>query len=710
MSVSQFVYRRMMAGAGVLGLYGLWVACLRLPRGLTGTTLVFSWAWALALFAGAGMILAAAAAGLALIGAKAVRPVWRPGAVATIETAVLMPLFLWLVLNEVVYSTTSQVIGHETLLLIWANAGPVFQNAWAMGWHYLVGTAAAVLAASIVCWRASRRSCRKLWPASAEAELEGAGMMPAYGAYPRLAGSMGGLLVLACLLAWQVHTRPSAALTVVCRSAPPLRAFNVARALIGLDLDGPQTFAPGAPLISDVEYQLAMGEPHRPAPNIIMIVLESVSAKALHCYGYPREDITPNMDRLATDGTLFEQCLATGSFSSYGLVSVMTSLYMLRAANNDHFSDTSFPFLGLPRALKLAGYQLALFSSGNEAFDNINHFTPPADFEAYFSLDTADVPKPDCMRLSDHYAVERFESWVAARKDSRPFYCGFYLQSTHFNYEVPEPWGSYYKPVPPLYSNGDGIIHIPADKLPLLKNAYDNSMRYSDYWVGRIRQALEKAGAFDNSIIVIVGDHGEAFMEHGLARHGVALWDEMVRIPFILHAGPAVKARAGRVLPSRVTGTVSGADVAPTIAALVGIKPHPSWQGVDVLAPGYTSEDRPVFSVLQLTRWQEAVVLNGFKYVYDLGDVQGQLFDLRTDPGEKVDLIDKAPELAAALKDVLGAWHTRQLHYYAPASRPFKQYLGRFELEQRLLDRFRATVEAHTAAHAPAGMVVNPVN
>ena len=121
--------------------------------------------------------------------------------------------------------------------------------------------------------------------------------------------------------------------------------------------------------------------------------------------------------------------------------------------------------------------------------------------------------------------------------------------------------------------------------------------------------------------IAIIGDHGEAFMEHGLARHGVHLWEEMIHVPLILYLGPQVRSNLPG-LRSTVPDTVSGIDVAPTLAALAGIPPHPSWQGTNILAPDYSSSNRPVFSVLQLTRWQEAVTLDKVKYLYDLSDVE----------------------------------------------------------------------------------------
>lgn len=691
---------RLATGTATLGLFGLAQAYAHLPPGLSWGTWAASWGWAIALFACAGVVLGAGVGLLSWAVGRAFTLQRRIMATAATETVLVVPVFAWLLLNEITYHTTSEVLGYETLAMVWANPAATFEVAWEMASQYLLLVIAGTLAVAAVVFTLSRWSLRRLNQSPARAS---SAAIPIRWSSPRITGSMTALLTaVAVLLVWQIRTQPSEALTTVCRSAPPLRALNLPRVIIGVDLNRPLLLEPGAPLMTEQQYQTAMGFPRSPAPNVVLIVLESVPAKALHCYGHARADITPNLDRLAEGGTLFEHCLAAGPFSSYGVASVLTSLYMLRAETNDHFADTSFPFLALPKALKLADYQLALFSSGNEAFDNLNRFNPPEDNDVYFSLDTADVPKPDCMRLSDHHAVERFETWMAARRDPRPFYCGFYLQSTHFNYEVPEPWASHYGPVPPPFDNGDAIIRIPPDVLPLLRNQYDNAMRYSDYWIGRIRSALDGAGALDNTILVVVGDHGEAFMEHGLARHGVHVWEEMIHIPLIVHVGADLRGRLERPLPARVAGTVSGIDLAPTVASLVGIQPHPSWQGLDVLDPGYTGVDRPVFSILQLTRWQEALVINRLKYVYDLTDMKAMLFDLANDPGEKVDLTASHPELTTAMHELLGEWHSGQLQYYAKS--PPSCYLGRFQPEPSVIKRIgvAAIRLRNTAAEAQA--------
>ncbi len=684
-SATLTICRQMAAGGIVMGVYGLWIATGRLPDGLPLATRAASSLWAVAIFAALGMFTGAALASFGLLAVRPLSQQRRIRIAAALEATIVVPLVLWLVLNEFTYSMTSQVIGLATLRMIWSIPDAVFENAWEMGGRYLIAAGVMTIAAAIVVYRLVARSMLVYRPntsqhaSSAQAALVKRPL--------RLAGSMSGVLaVVTGLVVVQLCTRPSEALTAVFKSSPPLRAFNVARLVMGTDLLGPVPTTFGPAIMSEAEYQSAMGKPRQPAPNVILILLESVSASALHCYGYPKADVSPNMDRLAAEGTLFEHCISPASFSTYSVVSIMTSLSMLRASDNDHFGDVSFPFLGLPRTLKLAGYELAIFSSGNEAFDRINHFTPPSDYDTYFTHDTWGQEKADCMRMDDRHAVGHFEQWLAGRSDLRPFYCSFYLQSTHFNYEVPEPWFSYYQPVPPLYSNGDGIIHIPADVVPLLRNQYDNAMRYGDHWVGRIREVLAKAGALDNSVIVIVGDHGEAFMQHGLARHGVHLWEEMIHVPLIVWVGPALRQALPYALSSRVSDSVSSLDIAPTIAGLVGIRPHPSWQGVDILAPGYSGRDRPIFSVLQLTQWMECVTLDKWKYIYDLSDLNRLLFDLRTDPGEQINLLTQEPQRAAALHAMLAGWHTYQVSYYA--RRRFDQYVGRYEPSADLIAAF----------------------
>ena len=684
----ELVARRMAWGGLLGGLYGLWLAVHYLPGGPGRGDWLGAAAWTVGLLAGGGAVLAPAVASVAWWAGRGFRRHMRLVATAGVETLLWTPIFVWLILNEFVYATTQQVLGRGALTLLWYNTAAVLEGAWEMGARYLVATGLLGVILAAACFVISARSLRKV----------GIG---ADGTVPPPPPSSGGkrwrIAVAACGVvavlgaAWQVSATPADSLIQAGRSVPLLKALNVTGTLLGDPLAGPVPDAFGPSIVSDQDYAATLGGPNEPAPNVVLILLESVPARALHCYGYPKTDITPNIDRLVDEGVLFEHCLVSASFSSASVVSLMTSLDMLRGRCFDHFANVTYPFMSLPAALKLAGYELALFSSGNESFDNISTFYPPELFDTYFCHETADITKTDSMRMDDLYAVETFASWIRHRTDDRPFYAGFYLQSPHFNYEVPEPWFSHYGPLPPLYSNGDGILVIPPDVLPLLKNQYDNALRYADHWVGEIRALLEEVGQFDRTLVVLIGDHGEAFMEHGLARHGVHTWEEMIHVPFIVHSGAAIRPYVPHLPGTRVPDTVSGLDLAPTVAGVVGIAPHPSWQGVDVLASDYTDRGRSVFSMTQYTRWQETVTYHGYKYIYDLTDRLDHLFDLYADPGETEDLADARPALRAAMRALLTGRHMHQLSYYAGLSAgPPAHCVGRYEPDPALREQLDA--------------------
>jgi arylsulfatase A-like enzyme len=404
---------------------------------------------------------------------------------------------------------------------------------------------------------------------------------------------------------------------------------------------------------------------------VILIVLESVPARALGCVGAAR-NVSPNIDRIAAGGALFDNCIATASFSAYGQISLFTSLHMLRYETNDHFKTVDYPHMCLHALCKLRDYELAAFSSANEAFENIDNFYAPDAFDTWFTRNTAPIPESehfDANRMDDRHATDAFVAWLAERERDRPFFCYINLQSTHFDYWVPEPWASHFQPTLDWLSSGNGIVRIPPEQLPSVRNQFDNALRYLDHCVGRIHTAVENNSYVDDSIVVLIGDHGEAFMEHGVARHGLNLYQEVLTVPLIISA-------PGWVSPMRRSDPVSQLDVNPTVTGLLGLRPHPSWQGVDVFADGYDGRSRPMFSVLQLSRMQEAVQYEGWKYIYDFSDCRDRLFNLDTDPGEQRNLIRAEPAQRATMRHLLGAYHTHQLRYYADRSRVQREYIG----------------------------------
>jgi arylsulfatase A-like enzyme len=664
--------------------YGLVASAVEVARsgGATPTGVMAGalWSGGIMLLLG-GLIGAVSAAPVAIV--SAVTASSRAARIAcSIQSVVIVLAGALLYVNHQVTLKTDEAMTPGAVSFLFSNPTQVLDMAWRFAGIHLVGlgVAAVVTFVALAMWL---RRLNEHLLAPDPIGIDGGGWVGGLSAVlvrcrpTRPIGITMAVLAVATslLLVAQVEGKPSKSLLSAARAFPPLRAIQLTRWLTEPASPVEAPTQRGGPVITDAAYLRSFQADPRRLRNVLLVVLESVPAKALHCYGYAR-DVSPHMDRLSAEGVRFEHCYGAASFSSYSLISMMTSLYMLRAEANDHFSDPSFPHVGIHDVLRLLGYQLAVFSSGNESWDNLEAFYPPERFDRYYSLNHGGADQTDCNRMDDKFAMGEFARWLGSRRTDRPFYAYINLQATHFNYEVPEPWASRFRPVPPLYSNGDGVIHIPADVVGPLKNQYDNALGYLDHWVGFIREQLERTGQLDRSIIIVVGDHGEGFMEHGLARHGMHLWNEMIRVPLIVFA-------PGLLEPRCVDQAVSQIDIFPTVVSAMGIRPHPAWQGVDVLAADYDARSRPVFSVLQLTRYQLAVVWGNLKYIADQNTRQEWLFDWGRDPQEMHDLVDEPGHAAALqlLRRTLGRWQRYQLDYYADAERRRTHYVGmpRFE-------------------------------
>jgi len=176
---------------------------------------------------------------------------------------------------------------------------------------------------------------------------------------------------------------------------------------------------------------------------------------------------------------------------------------------------------------------------------------------------------------------------------------------------------------------------------------YDGEVAFVDHHVGRLLEALEKQTYAERTAIILTSDHGEAFGEHGMIRHGFEIWEELVRVPFIIHVPGAE--------PGRVKLPRSIIDVVPTILELQKL-PAPSGEGSDFISgqsllrdvmrpPGHEPQARIVFVDMSAgpnNAERQAFIENDFKLIASSGRTLG-LYDLNKDPGEKQDLSkDKA--------------------------------------------------------------------
>jgi arylsulfatase A-like enzyme len=167
---------------------------------------------------------------------------------------------------------------------------------------------------------------------------------------------------------------------------------------------------------------------------------------------------------------------------------------------------------------------------------------------------------------------------------------------------------------------------------------YDLEIAYVDSWVGKLLGALDGLGLRDSTTVVVMADHGEAWGEHKAFFHGQDLFDEQLRIPLIIAVpgqDPVVR-----------TEPVAAMDVAPTLLALVGAPIPRSFRGRSLLPliEGASLPPRPVYAELMpATAWPHHAMMmidDDKKLIHRISERRWELYDLRTDPGEKKNLTD----------------------------------------------------------------------
>lgn len=323
-------------------------------------------------------------------------------------------------------------------------------------------------------------------------------------------------------------------------------------------------------------------------PDVVLICLDTVRADHLGCYGYERRDTTPWMDALAARSTVFEECSATAGWTKPSVPSFLTGTYPLQHGvyRGDARDATGVFSDVLPdEARTLAevfgevGYQTAAFVKNAQLRDGMG-------FEQGFDLyvDQAGDAREIRWQASD---------WLEDRDPERPFFLYLHFLDAHWPYPVPEEYATLFaneEVVGSIRSEdwrelrdevNSGERELTAEEREALIGLYDGALRYLDDQLARLERRLPP-----DTVICIVSDHGEEFGEHGKIGHGHGLWENLLDVPWILHA-------PGR-RPARVETPVSLVDLYPTLIAAAGLDVDAGSEGVDRLrAPDL---ERPILA------------------------------------------------------------------------------------------------------------------
>jgi arylsulfatase A-like enzyme len=209
---------------------------------------------------------------------------------------------------------------------------------------------------------------------------------------------------------------------------------------------------------------------------------------------------------------------------------------------------------------------------------------------------------------------------------------------------------------------------FPIEKIDVVKDRYADSLYYEDSQIARLFEYLKRRGLWENTIVVVGGDNGEAFYEHGFASHASSLFNEVMKVPMIIRApglSPGLDDRPAMFL-----------DIPPSVFDLLGLPPHPSFQGIS-LFERQPDHNRSIYMIVQTpAAFQSAIVRSGFKLLFNEFDGRYFLYDLINDPGETPgrNLASSRPDLVRELDGRLRFWRGEQLSYYADVSRQSREY------------------------------------
>ena len=394
--------------------------------------------------------------------------------------------------------------------------------------------------------------------------------------------------------------------------------------------------------------------------NVVLITIDTLRTDHLSCYGYEHKT-SPNIDKIAAEGIRFTNTLATSSWTSPSIASIMTSLYPVshgvrhgiiksgKAYNQEVLNER---FDSLAEILKNHGY--TTFG----AVANV-HMTSELGFGQGFDYYY-------CEGFPDAYEMNNVVfSWQDKIKKSKRYFLWVHYFDPHYPYYARSPWIKEYYTTKSQIGNEDlskikwkelkkiiSTLERKRDALEYLVPLYDSEISYVDYHIG---QLISKLGLDKNSLIIITSDHGEEFLDHDSFNHGHTLYQELIHVPLIIKFPfPSIESAM-----SVIDEPVSIIDIMPTILGILGITPPREAQGINLLDKKENFQKLKhnyLFSELSERKTLKTIISKNWKYIFDYKMQKGELYDIVRDHKELDNVIYQEVSIAKELEKELSNW------------------------------------------------------
>jgi arylsulfatase A-like enzyme len=438
-------------------------------------------------------------------------------------------------------------------------------------------------------------------------------------------------------------------------------------------------------------------------PNVVLLVADSLRADHLAAYGYPHET-GPSIEALARNGAVCERLLCAGLPTQPSFTTLYTGQHPIRHGVVAHGGDAELPAATpvLGELFLAAGYETC-------AVDSLWREKPwlGRGFEYYIDPSlTHALP----ILVTAEEVNRRALEWVRTR-GAAPFFLVVHYWDTHYPYVPParhvdpfysgdpvdprnrsleEAWS---QPIPAIAR--DTWLRTPAGPVTdaeYVRALYDGEIRYLDEHLDRFLAVLDRVSDPRNTLVVLMGDHGESLTEHRIFFEHFGLYDCTARVPFVARWPGVIP--AGRRVPhlldtSRIAATLLEAAGLPIPGTIDG---RSFWNMLSGDEPG--SDQDVVVGVESSWQAKWSLTTDGHRLILAraadfLGNPDRELYDLRADPGETRNIVTLEPAVAATLEAVLENWIADRVCEYGLAGDPVR--LQGISLGDVLATRVRVT-------------------
>lgn len=432
--------------------------------------------------------------------------------------------------------------------------------------------------------------------------------------------------------------------------------------------------------------------------NVIIVLLDALRADQLSVYGNSRRT-SPYIDSLKPNSLLCEHAFSQAPWTPASVASLFTgthtTVHWVIQGNGgidpgseeakefpvDTFGILDPKMITMPEVFKAAGYQTAVFSG--------NYWISP---RLGYAQGVDRFVNVEFKHYQTDELFQRTIYWLSDNQD-KPFFLYLHVFDPHNPYEPPPPFDRLFwqEPRPEKFQRISGLSfrakweflakvlpapgpdHATEKDVEYLRAMYDSEISYVDWWIGVLLRQMDKWGILENTLVVITGDHGDSFNEHGYFDHGWHMYNTDFHIPLILYNR--------KLFPKTVdvSTPVQLIDLFPTLVDLIHYQRPPQLQGNSLLKP------------VSQTAYSEGKYLKGYKIqsndwslITDPSLNPTELYHVKDDPGETVNTIAANPEVTSELLKALKKQHDANL------TNPYRSRRLRGKLDQETIERLKS--------------------